>query len=843
MIDYKMLGSGRRKMVLNRGENSKRSQAGMLVKHFSFLAAFILLPILSEASQINNVSIQEAETGDVVRVEADEQIEYQVFDLDGPPRIVLSFPGASMASSVKAIKVEGKGVTGIFPESNQDGARLEIGLSEATDYKIDENGNDLIITLNNNETAGERSSSAIIEDIEVRESGDYTELVLRGINMDANHNAFLTNQNKTLFIDFWGGSSKLPKENYKYSNQWVNGVTVGESDGRVRLVVDLVPTGSKLNQQIDASANQMVVRLGNVMPAKRAEEMVVESVDFQPDGRIAHITLRTDAVNPIVNIKEKDGNVVIDLKKARLAPAMERSQDVRAFSGPIKQIDSYSLQGAVRVVARLREKADVTTYQQGNVVTVNFEPEDVKLARMGSKDDGRSMEYSGQNVTFDFKNIEITNALKLISEMSDLNIIMSDDVTGTLTMRLVDVPWDQALDLILTTQGLGKQLEGNVMRIAPIGVLRKEHKEALEGIKDVAMLEPLITEPISLNFARVSKIESMLKESMKKAQSATISAAVSGSASGDGNTTSSGIATSIFSPRGTFIVDERTNTLIVTDTEQGINNVKRFISIVDKSVEQVLIEARIIEATSTFTEEFGIRWGGMFTDTPNVKFPSTVSIGAAGGPGAANRMIVDLPAPSAGPGAGGAIGLSLGSLTNFLNIDLELSAAEIEGLAKVVSTPRVLTTNGGKAEILQGVEVPFITPASGNSPATVSFKQAVLKLEVTPQITANRTVIMAVEIKNDSPTGLTVQGNPILQTKKVNTNLQVKDGETIVIGGVFSKSDADNEAGVPGVKDVPILGWLFKTKQKLNNKTELLIFLTPKIVNSSAGSEESAGRS
>lgn len=795
------------------------------IRNITFCLALVALPAISEASQINNVSLTASASGDVVKIEADAALEYQVFDLDGPARVVLNFPGASISGTVKDINPNGSGVTGVFPSKNKDGARIEIGLSQTTGYNIEESGNNLIIRFSKVSTESDGKAAASIQGIEVRESGAMTELVLNGSNMDANHNAFLSNKNQTLILDFWGATSKLPKEHYQYASQWIRDVTVGQADGRVRLVAALLPS-DKLTQQIDATSNQMIIRLGKVEPKRFSESITVENVTFQPDDRIAHVMIRTDEVNPIVNINEKGGNVIIDMKHARLAAGMERSQDVSAFPGPVKQIDSYGVNGGVRVVARLRGKVDVTSFQQGNVVTINFEPEDLYAARKSGGETGPKTSYVGQNVSFDFKDIEITNALKLLSEMSDLNIIMASDVRGTLTMRLVDVPWDQALDLILTSQGLGKQVDGNVMRIAPLDVLRREHKEELEGQKDVAMIEPLITEPISLNFARVEEIQKMLEQSKQKATEN----------NAGGNTAAVTSSASILSPRGSYLVDQRTNTLIVTDTQQAINNVKRFISIVDKSVEQVLIEARIVEATSTFTQEFGIRWGGLYQGTTAQNFPNTVDIGAAGGSGAANGMIVDLPSINARTN-GGAIGISLGSFSNIINLDLELSAAEVDGTAKIVSSPRVLTSNGGKAMISQGFDVPYITPATASTPATVQFKKAELKLDVSPQITANKTVIMEVDITKDAPTGQSVLGNPILATKKVTTNLQVKDGETIVIGGIFTKDGSKNESGVPGIKDIPLLGWLFKTKDKSDTKTELLIFLTPKIINDAGRSE------
>ncbi len=818
-------------MMFRHGDNSEIREMKLLsiirkaLKKAVLLSVVTLvMPGMAAAAQINGVSLMDSDGGDVLRVEADAALEYQVFDLDGPPRVVINFPAASISSDITAMKPDGEGVTGVFPSKSKDGVRLEIGLSEMIGYKIEESGNALVIRFEKtgSESAG-ATVAAVIKDIEVRDRGDVTELILRGDNMDASHNAFLSNNNQVLILDFWDGESKLPKENYKYSTQRINDVTIGDAEGRVRLVIGILP-GGEFSQQIDAEKGKLTVRFGSVAPKRRAASVVVESVDFQPDDRIAHLMVRTDAVNPILNISEKDGNVIIDVKKAALASGQERSQDVSAFPGPVKQIDSYAVGQKVRIVARLRDKVDITSFQQGNVFTVNLQPQDLRLSATDDEGAGKFI-YSGKKVTFDFKGIEITNALKLISEMSDLNIIMADNVQGTLTMRLVDVPWDQALDLILASQGLGKEQNGNVMRIAPLAILRQEHKEALENRKDIELLEPLITEAIGLSFARVDEIQKMIDAGRR-----------AGNLGNEGQNPNNQNQNNpvIMSPRGSYILDTRTNTLIVTDTAQGLSNVKRFIALVDKATEQVLIEARIVEATDSFTNEFGIRWGGQgstqrtgLNGSPNVQIGST-------NPTASNGFLVDLPAVTAAR-SGGAIGLSWSAISKMINLDLELSAAEVNGDAKIVSSPRILTANGGTALISQGSDVPFVTPSSAAGPATVTFKKAELKLEVTPQITANKTVIMEVDISKDAPTGQTVQGNPILSTKKVTSTLQVKDGETIVIGGIYTRDKSKNISGVPGFKDVPVFGWLFKTQGKIDNKTELLIFLTPSIVEGDAG--------
>ncbi|MDQ6999752.1 MAG: AMIN domain-containing protein, partial [Mariprofundus sp.] len=414
------------------------------------------------AASIESLKLLSDGAGQSLRIGMDEFVEYQVFNLEGPKRLVLSFPATSLSDGIRPVQGDG-GVLNVVPSQDSDGVRIEIGLTAGTKYEITEKGKDLLVLFTTESsqqaTANANANGAVLQDIEVRDKGPVTELILRGRHLDVNHNALVTNEGKTMVLDFWGGKSKLPKEHYTFTSPRLNDVAIGVAEGRIRLVVSL-RSGIGDTHQIDTSTNEMIVRFGQVKQAAHTGTIIVESVDFQPDDRIAHLVVRTDRADPVINLKEEDGKIVLDLKHARLADGQERTQDVRAFPGPVKQIDSYGVHKNVRIVARLRQKSVVTSYQVGNVLTVTMKPADM-IAMQGG--DGTAREekiYTGQKVSFEYKDIDIRNALKLIAEMSDLNIIMSDDVTGVLTMRLVDVPWDQALDLILSAKGLGKEKNG-----------------------------------------------------------------------------------------------------------------------------------------------------------------------------------------------------------------------------------------------------------------------------------------------------------------------------------------------------------------------------------------------
>lgn len=832
---------------INTGEMKERREYHW-TKLMLLGACCMLLAANATAASIKAVSLTHAKDGDVVRVVSDAPVQYQVFDLDAPARMVLNFPGVKLGKGVDPVRSDGQGVNSVFPVQNKDGVRLEVGMGQKLGYKVEERGNTLIVKFEAVPDAGAAASeqAAQLKDILVRDRGSVTELILRGDNMDASQNAFVTNQGRTMILDFWGATSKLPKEHYAYSTQKVSGVTVGKAEGRVRLVVDLVP-GADIKHQIDASSQQVAVRFGNVAPKRRAGTVIVEGVAFQPDDRVAHLVIRTDVTNPVVSLSEKADHVIVDIKKAALAAGQERSQDVRAFPGPVKQVDSYSIDDNVRIVARLRGKVAVSSYQHGNVLTVNLEPEDLARARTGVAGE-EEFAYTGQKVTFDFKDIDIRNALKLISEMSDLNIIMSDDVSGMLTMRLVDVPWDQALDLILAARGLGKDQTGNVLRIAPIEILRDEYQSKLEAQQGSEKLEPLITEFITLSFTRVEDVKKMLEGASGSETTGgkkTATTAASGGATGTAGEQETSIG--ILSPRGSFLVDERTNTLIVKDTEKSVNNIKRLIAVIDKPVEQVLIEARIVEATDDFTRELGVRWGGVANSvSPDIDVGGAQGSGNpldADAPniGTTDRgFLVDLPA-AAGAGAGGAIGLSYGILGGAVRLDLELSAAEAENKVKIISNPRVVTTNLKQAVIDQGTDIPF-TSVSQNG-TQVQFRRATLGLAVTPQITADDRVILHVVVTKDSPSAATVGDNPIISTKKIDTEIFMDNGETVVIGGIYSRDRTNKINGVPLLMDIPILGYLFKKKLIEDKRQELLIFMTPTVMkNTPTAATAQAGR-
>ena len=811
--------------------NCNYSVALRLIQVVSISLLVLAWPQVVQAAEITAVTLEKSPSGDVLSIQSDGELDYQSFDLSAPPRLVLTFPNSAFSKPVEGINSTLAGVKKVSSSVSKSGARLDISLSKTLGYKIEQK--DHVLSLRFSPVSEEKKKAsqnvAVLKDIEINDQGAMTELVVRGENMNASHDAFITNHGRTLIMDFWGASSMLPKEHYLAATQKVESVTVGEAKGRVRLVVNLVP-GVSDKHQIDATVGQMLVRFGSVAPKRKAAEVQVEQVLFKPNDRISQLVIRTSVSNPIVSLHEEKGAAILDIKKAALAKGQERSQDISEFPGPLSQIDAYKAGDKVRIVARLRDKVEISSFQQGNVLTVTFVPKDMASAKRGATK-GEAFDYTGQKVSFDYQGIDIRNALRLISEMSDMNMIMGEDVQGKLNMRLENVPWDQALDIILDSQGLGKVVHGNVMRIAPLEVLTKERQGKLEANQSAEEISPLVTEFISLSFAKASEVKGLLEAVSETTitERSTDTADVAAS-------TSSAASSGMLSARGSFVVDERTNTLIVKDTQESINNIKRLIARIDKPVKQVMIEARIVEATDSFTREMGVRWGGQASGTGAKKGNqfyqvSSTAGGVVGGVGqvaAPGGFLVDLPAAGAATG-GGQIGLAIGALSNAFNLNLELSAAEADDKIKIVSNPRVVTTNLKKATINQGSQIPYQS-SSANSGTTTEFKDANLGLEVTPQITADNRIMLQVKVTKDSPSATAVGGSLIIDTKQIETEIFMLNGQTIVIGGIYTRNKTNTTAGVPLLSRIPLLGWLFKKNLKSDNKTELLIFITPTIL-------------
>jgi type IV pilus assembly protein PilQ len=485
------------------------------------------------------------------------------------------------------------------------------------------------------------------------------------------------------------------------------------------------------------------------------------------------------------------------------------------FATPVQTVDALRVEGSSRLVISAQGDFEQLAYQSDNQYTIEIKPS-LKHANAEEK-----KEYTGERLTLNFQDIDVRSVLQLLADTSGQNIVVSDSVTGNLTLRLQNVPWDQALDIVLRTKGLDKRRQDNVIIIGPTAELASREKAELAARKEVQELSPTRTEFMQVNYAKVTDLQKLIKNTNAK--------------------------DSMLSPRGSLSVDERTNTLLVQDTADKLADIRRLVQTLDVPVKQVLIEARIVIVSDTFERDLGARLGvSGFTTTngglatisgTNVgtdsmltsAFPpsTTKPSGFINFPTLDNRYQVNLPAAN----VNGSIGLSLLSGKHLL--DLELSAAQNEGKSETISSPRVITANQKQASIMQGVEIPYQESASSGA-TTTQFKNAVLSLKVTPLITPDNRVILDLDISDDAVgqqvTSATGGSVPSIDTREIITQVLVNDGQTVVLGGILdtTKSFAANK--VPFFADIPVLGNLFKSTIKINNKTELLIFITPKIL-------------
>jgi type IV pilus assembly protein PilQ len=465
-------------------------------------------------------------------------------------------------------------------------------------------------------------------------------------------------------------------------------------------------------------------------------------------------------------------------------------------------------------------------YQSDNQYTIEIKPS-LKRAAADEK-----KEYTGERLTLNFQDIDVRSVLQLLADTSGQNIVVSDSVTGNLTLRLQNVPWDQALDIVLRTKGLDKRRQDNVIIIGPTAELAAREKAELAAHKEVQELAPVRTEFMQVNYAKVADLAKLIRPS-----------------AGGTATAGGGGRNSMLSARGSLSVDERTNTLLVQDTSENLADIRRLVQTLDVPVKQVLIEARIVIVSDTFERDLGARFGvtsaqkngsnGLFSVTGNGTGADTMTqsgianLASSGRvtpvttPALANRYQVNLPAAT----TNGSIGMSL--LGGSYLVDLELSAAQNEGKSETIASPRVITANQKQATIMQGTEIPYQESASSGA-TTTQFKNAVLSLKVTPLITPDNRVVLDLDISDDSvgqqvtsATGGTV---PSIDTRQIITQVLVNDGQTVVLGGVLGTLKSTSANKVPFLADIPILGNLFKSTTKTNNKTELLIFITPKIL-------------
>ncbi len=658
---------------------------------------------------------------------------------------------------------------------------------------------------------------------------------------------FSTNKPPRIAFDFFGMRSNLDQNVIKVGKGAVDSIATVQTDDRTRVVFNLVrPVPYKM--EITDTGIVFLVENPDTAAARSARtkpkpfrdtvgsvEYSIERIDFRRSktgGARIIVNLSDPKVG--VDVQEKDGEIIVDFPNTKLPSELEQRLDVIDFATPVQTIDTFQNGSTVRMVVTPLGRHQHLAYQSGNIFNINVDP----ILTAEEEPEVDEFGFSGERLSLNFQKISVRAALQVIADFTGLNFVTSDSVTGTLTLRLKDVPWDQALDIILQTRGLGMRQTGNVVWVAPAEEIASRERAKLESQKQKGELEPLTSDLIQINYARAADIAGILRT--VKAVDTGVQQSLFGSVSiGQVETESN----SLLSPRGSVTVDNRTNTILIQDTRGKIKEVRKLIAQLDKPVRQVLIETRIIEASDTFTRELGARFGltrlvqqaqgpggGTIGDTFTTgTLEGTRGIAQGGIVNAGTDVLnVDLPANSIGDERTASYALTVAtSGLGFAQIlDLEISALEQEGRGKVIANPRLITSNQQEAHIEQGQERIFTTTVLGVG--SVVTKKAVLSLTVTPQITPDDRVVLDVFITQDdfvSPT------DPTINTKQIRTQVLLENGETVVIGGIYQQNLREGEVKVPLLGDIPLLGYLFKKKTKIDDRVELIFFLTPKIVN------------
>lgn len=651
-------------------------------------------------------------------------------------------------------------------------------------------------------------------------------------------------------IDFPGTKSALERKRYSLPYGNATGVLVLEAGDRTRMVLNLIKL---LPYETVVSGNELILQVGQDSSGEYIKRAATEGVLEQQINRVVDVQsqltdlqfrrsedgegqLILELSNPSVdvNVFSAGGNINVEFLDTGVPESLLRRFDVTDFATPVNNVEVTTTERGTRLLLRATGQFDYLAYQTGNQYVLSVKPltEEEKEERLNE------FNYVGDRISLNFQNIEVRAVLQLIADFTELNLVASDTVTGGITLRLQNVPWDQALDLVLKTKGLDSRQIGNVLMVAPANEIAERERQEIESNKQIAELAPLRSEFLRIRYAKAADVVQLFE---------------AGSEEGG----------SLISDRGSVVVDERTNAIIVTDTAAKLAEIQALVERVDVPIRQVMIEARIVIANTNLDEELGIEWGGGYINqnadgitsvsgsreqvvslnqdiingqTPTLSFPAQggVAGGAAGAAGGAAGIQPGLGAALVDLGISTATsGFAVGFTSDDLFLTAELSALEASGQGEVVSQPKVITGDKQQASIKSGTEIPYQEGAASGA-TTTAFKEAVLKLDVTPNITPDDRILLDLVINQDSVGDLVPSGNggliPTINTTELTTQVLVGNGETVVLGGVFRNEELTQVRKVPLLGDIPYVGTLFKSSANKQSKSETLIFITPRIL-------------
>ncbi|MBV4548061.1 type IV pilus secretin PilQ [Pseudomonas triticicola] len=655
--------------------------------------------------------------------------------------------------------------------------------------------------------------------------GDRVELKLSFDGPPPQPKGYTTESPARIALDLPGVTSQLANSNLDLGSGNARTATVAEAKDRTRLIVSLTQLapystrveGNNLFVVVGQGASATAPRPAAVAPraataataaaapARPAAQRsrAIRGVDFQRgtegEGNVV-IDLSDPTIAP--DIQEHDGKIILSFARTQLPEKLRVRLDVKDFATPVQFVNAALTGDRTVISVEPSGTFDYSTFQTDNKLTVSVRPMSIDDLQKRNAD---RQAYVGDKLSLNFQDIDVRSVLQLIADFTNLNLVASDTVQGGITLRLQNVPWDQALDLVLKTKGLDKRKIGNVLLVAPADEIAARERQELESQKQIAELAPLRRELLQVNYAKAADIAKLF-QSVTSAEAKV-------------------------DERGSITVDERTNNIIAYQTQDRLDELRRIVAQLDIPVRQVMIEARIVEANVDYDKSLGVRWGGSVQNKGNWNASgvngSSSTIGTPGSTGT-NSPFVDMGTVN------NTSGIGIAFITDNVLLDLELTAMEKTGNGEIVSQPKVVTSDKETAKILKGTEIPY-QEASSSGATSVSFKEASLSLEVTPQITPDNRIIMEVKVTKDEPDYLNkVQDVPPIKKNEVNAKVLVNDGETIVIGGVFSNTQSKVVDKVPFLGDVPYLGRLFRRDVVSEKKSELLVFLTPRIMNNQA---------
>ncbi|GIX23012.1 MAG: fimbrial protein [Caldimonas sp.] len=660
-------------------------------------------------------------------------------------------------------------------------------------------------------------------------------------------NGFTVQTPPRIAIDLPGVSSELPRSNLDINQGNVRSAVVAQSGERTRIVLNLKQPasytaqlqGNALLLVLENTAQAAAAAGSTVHFAPSANETVqaLRGIDFRRGAAGAgRVVVDLPSTQVGVDIRQQGANLVVEFPRTSLPDSLRRRLDVTDFGTPVQTVTATQVGDMVRMVVQPFGNWEHSAYQTDNQFVLEVRPQKEDPNRLV-----QGPSFQGEKLSLNFQNIEVRSLLQVIADFTNFNVVTSDSVTGNVTLRLRDVPWDQALEIILQAKGLGYRKTGNVLWVAPKDEIAAKEKLELEAKAQIAQLEPLRTQSFQLNYAKATDV---VRSLVGSGGGAGVPGAPGGGAGG----------MRILTPRGSVIAEPRTNQLFITDIASKLEEVQQLISKIDIPVRQVMIEARIVEADDSFGRQLGVKLGatdlrGIRGGTPGWSLGGNNRIGiggtylgigeqtlqtaVTGGSYIPNSYFVNLPAQSIDGANPASLALSLFSSTANRFLNLEISALEADGRGRVVSSPRVITADQVTALIEQGTELPYQNATSSGA-TSVEFRKASLKLEVKPQITPEGGIILDVDVNKDTP-GILTPGGYAIDTKHVKTQVLVENGGTVVIGGIFTMSEREDVSKVPLLGDIPVLGHLFKQRGTSREKTELLVFLTPRIVSERGG--------